>query len=88
MSEIIVGKKPFANYQGYAIIQIRDGSKKLIIKGYGKQISRAMLLYDWIKRHFPQYQKQDIDEDRSKTGYIGIKITLEAKKDDSEETEA
>ncbi len=80
MTEIIVSKKPLSNYQGYVIIQINKKITKFVIRGFGKHISKAMVLYDWIRRHFPQYQKKLIDEDRSERGYIGIKIVLEAKK--------
>jgi len=80
MSEIIVGRKPLANYQGYIIVQINNGAKNLTLRGFGRNISKAMILSAWIRRYFPQFQVTNIEEDQSETGYIGIKITLEASK--------
>lgn len=80
MTEIIVSRKPLSNYQTYIIVQINKGIKKLTLRAFGKHISKCFILFDWIRRHFPQYQKKLIDEDRSERGYIGIKIVLEAKK--------
>ena len=78
MSEIIVGKKPLANYQGYIIVQVNNGVKNLILRGFGRHISKAMILSAWIRRYFPQFKLKELEEDQSETGYIGIKITLEA----------
>ena len=78
MSEIIVGKKPLANYQGYIIVQVNNGAKNLTLRGFGRNISKAMILSDWIKKRFPRFQTRSIEEDRSKRGYIGIRINLEA----------
>lgn len=87
MSEIIVGNKPIANYQGYIIIQANKHVKKITLRGFGRHISKAMILSAWIRRFFPQYKLRSIEEDESKTGYVGIKITLEASKNDSEKAE-
>jgi len=81
MSDIIVGKKPLANYQGYTILQINKGVKNLTLRAFGRNISKAMILSAWIRRYFPQFTVKSIEEDQSETGYIGIKITLEASKE-------
>ena len=81
MSEIIVGRKPLANYQGYIIIQVNNGVKNLTLRGFGRNISKAMILSAWIRRYFPQFKIASIEEDQSETGYVGIKITLEAKEE-------
>ena len=78
MVEVIVGKKSLANYQGYIILQVRKGVKSLTLRAFGKHISKAMILSDWIKKRFPMFQTRSIEEDRSKRGYVGIRINLEA----------
>ena len=80
MTEIIIGRKPLANYQGYIIIQINKGAKNFTLRAFGKHISKAFILFDWIRRHFPQFKHYSIDEDRSERGYIGVKICMEAKR--------
>jgi len=78
MNEIIIGKKPLSNYQGYIIMKVNNGAKSLTLRAFGKHISKAMILSDWIKKRFPKFQTRSIEEDRSKSGYIGIRINLEA----------
>ena len=79
MKEIIIGKKPLANYQTYIIVQINKGAKRLKLRAFGRHISKAMILSAWIRRYFPQFQVTNIEEDQSETGYIGIQVILEAK---------
>lgn len=79
MTEIIVSRKPLSNYQTYIIVQINKGIKKLTLRAFGKHISKAMILADWVRRHFPKYKLNKITEDRSERGYIGIQVILEAK---------
>ena len=79
MTEIIIGKKPLANYQTYIIVQINKGAKKLKLRAFGKHISKAFILFDCIRRHFPQFKHYHIYDDRSARGYIGVMIQMEAK---------
>ena len=79
MTEIIVSRKPLSNYQTYIIVQINKGIKKLTLRAFGKHVSKAFILFDWVRRHFPQFQKYTIKDDRSERGYIGIQVILEAK---------
>ena len=83
MTEIIIGRKPLANYQGYIIIQINKGIKKLTLRAFGKHISKCFILFDWIRRHFPQFQKYTIKDDRSERGYIGVMIQMESSKNEN-----
>ena len=78
MSEIIVGKKPLSHYQGYAYILIEhcENTDNLIIKGYGRNISKAMVLADWITREFKVYTIKQLKPSRSHNGYIGIEIEM------------
>jgi len=80
MTEIIVSRKPLSNYQTYIIVQINKGIKKLTLRAFGKHISKAFILFDWIRRHFPQFKTISITDDRSERGYIGVKICMEASK--------
>jgi len=80
--EIIVSRKPLSNYQTYIIVQINKGIKKLTLR-VGKHISKAFILFDWIRRHFPQFKHYHIYDDRSARGYIGVMIQMEAKNHES-----
>ena len=80
MTEIIVSRKPLSNYQTYIIVQINKGIKKLTLRAFGKHISKAFILFDWIRRHFPQFKTISITDDRSERGYIGVKICMETSK--------
>ena len=80
MTEIIVSRKPLSNYQTYIIVQINKGIKKLTLRAFGKHIYKCFILFDWIRRHFPQFKTISITDDRSERGYIGVKICMEASK--------
>jgi len=75
-NEIIVGNKPLSNYQGfiYGLLKNVD-PESIVIKGYGHNISKAMILMDWIRKKFP-YALKGLKETRSLRGYIGIEIRM------------
>jgi len=79
-NEIIVGNKPLSNYQGFVCSLLKNAELQcFVIKGYGHNISKAMILMDWIRKKFP-YKLEDLKETRSLRGYIGIEIRMNRSK--------
>ena len=49
---ILIGGKPFMNYVTAAVMQINNGTDKVLIKARGKHISRAVDVAEVIRNRF------------------------------------
>lgn len=80
LNTVIVGSKPIDNYVLAAIVLFNQGAEYIILKGRGPNISRAVDVYNALKRRLGdaiELSNVEIGSEQSSGGRTSfIKVTL------------